>query len=261
MTENPYLDQKSYLESLNRLHVLDREQLLNGNWEIRPSGGIFRRVWFEVVNEPPAGLPIMVRYWDLSATVTGDYTVGLKLGEKNGVYWVMDIQRIRATPMIIEALVSQTAKLDGKTVHIRMEQEPGSSGVNTIDNYARNVLQGYIFKGDKKTGDKIVRALPVSSAAENGNIKIVRGRYISSFFDEIEAFPETENDDQVDALSGAFQAIQDIKGNTLFQVGQIDFLLGGQDETRKAQSIAKRRGLKTTPQELPSMSPDSSDVR
>jgi predicted phage terminase large subunit-like protein len=163
--------------------------------------------------------------------------------------------------MIVEALVSQTAKLDGKTVHIRMEQEPGSSGVNTVDNYARNILQGYIFKGDKKTGDKIVRALPVSSAAENGNIKIVRGRYISSFFDEIEAFPETENDDQVDALSGAFQAIQDIKGNTLFQVGQIDFLLGGQDETRKAQSIAKRRGLKTTPQELPTMSPDSSDVR
>jgi len=33
----------------------------------------------------------------------------------------------------VEKRIKQTAELDGKRVTIYMEQEPGSSGVNTID--------------------------------------------------------------------------------------------------------------------------------
>ena len=88
-----------------------------------------------------------------------------------------------------------------------MEQEPGSSGVNTIDHYARNVLAGFTFRGHRATGSKELRAAPVSSAAEAGNVKLVTGPWINDFLDEAEAFPEGRYKDQVDAVSGAFNAL------------------------------------------------------
>ncbi len=54
-----------------------------------------------------------------------------------------------------------------------MEQEPGSSGVNDIDHYAGQVLVGFSFRPEKTTGKKEIRANPVSSAAEAGNIKLI----------------------------------------------------------------------------------------
>jgi predicted phage terminase large subunit-like protein len=47
----------------------------------------------------------------------------------------------------------------------------------------------------------------VSAAASNGNIKIVRGSWNNEFLAELEGFPERSHDDQVDALSGAFNAL------------------------------------------------------
>jgi len=89
-----------------------------------------------------------------------------------------------------------------------MEQEPGSAGVGQIDYYRRQVLKGYSFWGVKTTGSKAERATPVSSVAEAGNIKLVNGRWINAFLDEIEAFPEGMHDDQVDSISGAFEQLR-----------------------------------------------------
>ena len=83
-----------------------------------------------------------------------------------------------------------------------LEQEPGSSGVNVIDHYRRNVLPSFTFYGDKVTGDKAERARPLSSAAQAGNVKLVRGPWNVAFLDEAEAFPQGSHDDQVDAVSG-----------------------------------------------------------
>ncbi len=52
-------------------------------------------------------------------------------------------------------------------------------------------------------GSKEVRANPVASQAEAGNIKLVRGPWNAIFLDETELFPAGSHDDQVDALSGA----------------------------------------------------------
>ena len=89
--------------------------------------------------------------------------------------------------MEVERRIAQTALLDQKrplVVDIWMEQEPGSSGVNTIDHYAREVLVGYSFRGDKVTGDKETRAAPLSSAAEAGNVKLVLSQWVEEFLDE-----------------------------------------------------------------------------
>jgi len=69
------------------------------------------------------------------------------------------------------------------------------------------VLQGYPFKGIPSKGSKPERARAVASAAEVGNVKLVRGAWNQAFLDEIAEFPNGPHDDQVDAVSGAFRQL------------------------------------------------------
>ncbi len=212
LADNPYLDRAEYMASLSELDPITRAQLLNGDWTARQSGGKFRREWFEIVDAAPATLR-KVRYWDLAATAPKegqdpDWTVGALLGvSPEGIYYLLDVRRVRATPAGVEQLIRQTAELDGHDVHIWMEQEPGSSGVNTIDHYTRRVLSGFTFRGDRVTGSKEERANPLSSQAEAGNVKLLRGVWNGDFLDEADAFPHGAHDDQVDAASGAFSKL------------------------------------------------------
>ena len=213
LDDNPHLDVESYNEALDQLDPVTREQLKNGNWDIRNKGRLFDRAWFEIVDVPPKETRLL-RYWDLASTEPHkrnpdpDYTTAVKLSvDAFGIYYVEEVRRFQSTPKKVEKDVLQTAQLDGKEVPIHMEQEPGSSGVNTIDHYLRYILPGYSFYGDKKTGSKYDRARPVSAQAEAGNIKVVKGRWNADFFNELELFPDGINDDQVDALSGAFDKL------------------------------------------------------
>ena len=216
--DNPHLDADEYKASLMELDPTTRAQLLAGDWDARPPGNKFKREWFEVVD--PEDVPHdmrVVRFWDMAATeepkrkgkVTDpDWTAGCKMGEKDGIFYVFDVRRTRKSPQGVEWFVTQTAHEDGRQVEVYMEQEPGSSGVHMIDHYRRRVLLGYTFRGVKSTGNKEVRANPVSSMAEAGCIKLVRGAWIGEFLDEVELFPqEGVHDDMVDSLSGSFSAL------------------------------------------------------
>ena len=206
--DNPYLDRTEYEKTLQELDPITRLQLLNGDWSARQSGNKFRREWFEIVDEAPIDCR-WVRRWDMAATEPKrgsdpDYTAGCLMGvSSKRVLYIADIKRLRGTPGACEALVRQTAETDGRNVAVRMEQEPGSSGVKVIDDYTRRVLMGWDFQGVPSTGNKEVRANPLASQAEAGNVKLVRGPWINAFLDEIELFPLGSHDDQVDAASGA----------------------------------------------------------
>lgn len=214
--DNPYLDAEAYREALSELDPVEQERLLNGNWTIKAQGDMFNRQWFNFV--PYEAIPQgarFVRYWDMASTDPTkrkgknkrepDWTVGLKLAHKQGMYWLVDIVRVQKKPAEVEEIIRATAAQDGYSVAIRMEQEPGSSGEITIDNYARKVLQGYDFMGVTSTGSKVERARSASAGSQNGNVLIVHGcRNFLPFFDEIDVFPYGLKDDTVDAFSGAF---------------------------------------------------------
>ncbi len=216
LADNPSLDRVSYERSLSHLDPLTRAQLLDGSWSARREGALFQREWFQVVDSAPADGMRWVRYWDLASTEPKDsndpdYTVGLKLGRhKSGQYYVADVRRGQLNPSRVDDLVRQTAHMDTRRVLVRMEQEPGASGVRTIDHFRSQVLDGYAFKGDRPTGSKVERARPTSSIAEPGNIRLVNGPWIEAFLDEVEGFPYSRYDDQVDALSGAHAALAGI---------------------------------------------------
>ena len=109
--------------------------------------------------------------------------------DANGTYYVCDVIRTRSTPYDVERIVKQAATMDGMSVGIRLEQEPGSAGKTVISHYRRNVLLGYSVDSKPATGDKVTRAKPMSAASEQGRVKMVRGAWNAEFLDELCSFP------------------------------------------------------------------------
>jgi predicted phage terminase large subunit-like protein len=210
--DNPFLPAEFYETVKQQYSSALTAQELEGEFTDL-EGAMFRRHWFPLDDQAPASEQT-VRYWDLASTEPKkpgddpDWTAGVLMQRsKDKVYHILDVRRVRATPAGVEALVRQTAETDGKRVKIYMEQEPGSSGVNTIDHYRRFVLAGFSFRGERPTGEKSERARPLSSMAESQNVHLVRGAWNKDFLDEVEVFPLGKHDDQVDAAVGAFDKL------------------------------------------------------
>jgi predicted phage terminase large subunit-like protein len=218
VTDNPYLlgADPTYVERLRGLDPLTRAQLLDGNWLAQAAAGVlFKKAWFTVVAEIPAGEHIVARsrYWDRAATSEdeatkhgrdADYSVGLRIARsRSDIYYVEDVVRFRGRPHEVMARVQLTASIDGKRTAIGIEQDPGSAGVFEADAYVR-ALAGFNIRKVRPTGDKITRAKPVSAQCEAKRVVLVRGAWNAPFLAELEAFPDGAHDDQVDALSGAF---------------------------------------------------------
>lgn len=225
LDDNPYLDRDAYIESLRELDPVTRAQLMRGDWAARSVGPIFAGAWFDIADEAPPwnlvdrdmhgrSLIQAVRYWDLAATRAEvgrndpDYTVGALMARSDdGLYWVLDIRRMRGTPREVERLLRHTADADEDGTVIWVEREPGSAGKAYVDHLRGDVLPDVSIYEDKVTGDKVMRASPFASHAEAGFVKMVRGPWNRAMLDELEGFPIGDHDDQVDALSGAYRKL------------------------------------------------------
>jgi len=215
LTDNPGIDAQSYRQSLQALDPVERRRLEEGDWWSTTLGTLFERESFVVVDQHEVPMITsaarVVRFWDLAATEPSqsnpdpDWTVGTLMLFDQGVAYVLDVRKLRAKGDKVEQLIAQTAYEDGRIVAIRMEQEPGSSGKALCDQYARYVVPGYDFQGIRSTGDKLTRARPFAAAVANGNVRLVRGPWLTDWLDEFSSFPEAANhDDQVDSAVGAF---------------------------------------------------------
>lgn len=239
--DNPFIDQDEYVENLKRLNPLEYEQLRNGDWDALPDGEIFKREWFGIVPAAPPSTR-WVRFWDLAATeaklgtrgkqkTDPDWTAGALVGrDPEGIYYIGDMQRFRKTPGSVKTHIRQTAESDGLNVEIAMEQEPGSGGVFVAEEFRRKVLEGFAFTAIRSTGDKVTRAIPLSTRAQHGEVRLVRGPWISSFLDEAVSFPGGAHDDQVDAAAGAYQRIA--------QANRYEYLLSDVDDDDDAGADA-----------------------
>lgn len=170
-------------------------------------GGMFKRDWIQFDSPLPANA-VRCRYWDKAATHDdGDWTVGCLMSVLDGRYCIEDIVRLQGSPFEVQQAIRRTAERDGPEVRIRMEQEPGSSGVDVVDLYSRTILQGYDFRPDRVTGNKAIRAGPLAAAMECGNLWMARAPWNRDLVDELLEFPLGAHDDQVDACSGAFREL------------------------------------------------------
>jgi predicted phage terminase large subunit-like protein len=217
ISDNPSLDRKAYRASLGQLSEVEQKRLEDGDWDVADEGTVFKRGNFPIVDQAPAECR-RLRYWDMAATVPKklpgnkgtkdpDWTVGTLMGEFEGIWYVIDVIRFRGSPLDVENRIKQTAALDGRRVPVRMEQEPGSSGVAVIDHYRRTVLVGFDFDGNRPELSKEERAAPLARASEAGNVRLISAPWNREWLDEVAGFPMLPHDDQVDSASGAQECL------------------------------------------------------
>ena len=150
------------------------------------------------------------RYWDKAATAAGGaWTAGVKIGmdlEKR--IWILDVVRGQWDSDTRERVILKTARADGRKVLICVEQEPGGSGKDSAEDTAKSLtLAGFHCRLDKVTGDKELRADPLSVQVNAGNVTLQNGPWNNTFVEEMRYFPRSKYKDQIDAASGCFNQL------------------------------------------------------
>jgi len=177
-------------------------------------GGMFKWDWWRLVGEVPARGP-MVRYWDMAGTEatsrrsTVDWTVGALLCRMPDTRTaVVDIARFQHSIAARDAAILDIAQKDkdmyGFRVRWWLETEVGIAGVARTEELVRKIQAlGLSVSTEHPTGNKILRAEPLASKAEVGNIVLCPGSWRDPFRAESITFPNGKHDDQIDAVAGA----------------------------------------------------------
>lgn len=202
-----------YLANLKALPLYEQEQLLKGNWLVKPAAGkVFNRSWFEIVDAVPAG-GYTVRFWDLAASEKKiassdpDFTADVKMKLVNDTYYILDSNEDRMEPAATDTAMKNRALQDGKAVSVRFEMEGGASGKRDARTIV-SMLDGFDIKGVRPQGDKITRSKGLASQALAGNVKLLRGAWNDRWLNHMHGQPDLAHDDTCDAASGAYNELQ-----------------------------------------------------
>jgi predicted phage terminase large subunit-like protein len=194
--------------------VVDRDKRVMGpaatagQFQQRPApaeGNEFQPDMITVVDAIPAGVVAWCRGWDLAATEgAGDYTAGPKLGRMaDGRYIVADVRRGQHATHKRDALIKATASADGTKVKQSFPQDPGQAGKGQAAALVA-MLPGHVCHTSTESGDKVIRARPLASQVNAGNVVMLRAPWNFEFTEELRTFPNGLHDDQVDGAARAF---------------------------------------------------------
>jgi predicted phage terminase large subunit-like protein len=174
------------------------------------SGGMFKKEHAQYL-EPgdPSIIGRCARGYDLAAseTRTAKYTAGVKMYLTSDERIIIaDVERYKASPFKVKEAIKSAAARDGITTLISIPQDPGQAGKAQVAEFAK-VLHGYVVRFSPESGDKVVRASPLASQWEAGNVWLVRGAWNDAFVAELCMFPGGQFSDQVDAASRAYHEL------------------------------------------------------
>ena len=189
--------------------MIERERLLAGNWAIAPSGNVFKREWFQIVESAPEGLR-WARYWDLAASTktTADYTACVAVAmAADGTVYLRDMIRGRWEWPDQEKIMVSTMLAEPSVEHGIEKALHGLAVVQTLSR--RRDLAHVTIRGIDVDRDKLSRALPLSARAEQGKVALVAGDWNMAFINELCMFSGdgTTHDDQVDTAAGGLAMI------------------------------------------------------
>ena len=146
------------------------------------------------------------RGWDFAVTEGGDWTVGAKVAANHEGFWITDIVRQRTGPEAVIDLIRETAAVDGPEVDQIIEEEKGAAGpmfVETIRQQLYSVpTAGPVWRG-RVESNKIIRAWPLVVEVGQGKWHLAPQFNASELMPELELWPDSRYDDQVDALAHA----------------------------------------------------------
>jgi predicted phage terminase large subunit-like protein len=204
--------EKHTLTELRRMETA-APYTFSGQYQQRPTppeGGIFKPDKLVFCDDLKAATT-WVRAWDLAATEDdGDWTVGALLGRTPDKRFISgDIVRLQGSPDQVERAIVSTAIADGTDVRISLPQDPGQAGKSQVA-YLTRALAGFSVTSSLESGDKITRAEPFAAQVNVGNVSLLRSaEWTRSFIHEMRNFPFGKHDDQIDAMSRAFNFLMD----------------------------------------------------
>lgn len=219
LSDNIHLDQVAYRASLMDMDPHERSQLLHGDWESIPPGDVISPDWIEYIDhsQVPRGMDL-IRYYDLAGTeLKGkakkskdpDWSACALMGEHRGCFYLLDVRRVRESPLNRDLWMRRNAKRDGDIV-IWIEQDPGQAGKSQISNFKKDTLSEWEVHGNPKTQGKMIYWGMLASKMEAGLMKVVRAPWNAAWEEELTALTRNDShahDDMADATSGALKML------------------------------------------------------
>lgn len=205
----PLWPEKHSAEDLRRMEAAS-PYVFAGQYRQRPAppdGGVIKPDMLMEVDVVPPGVVEWCRGWDLGASAAGDFTAGAKVGRlEDGRYVIAGMVREQFETNERDALILTTARNDGRALKQSLPQDPGQAGKSQVAAFAK-MLAGHNVHFSPESGDKVVRATPLASQINAGQVLAVRGPWLQPFKDECRLFPNGKFDDQVDAASRGFNGL------------------------------------------------------
>jgi len=185
-------------------------------------GGMFKWDWWRLLEDAPK-CERLVRYWDLAGTRPEkgkhdpDYSAGTLMGRMADQRTAMLHQAaFRLSVAERDARLLEIARKDkaayGGRIEWWIEREAGIAGKDRTEALKRRLhALGMRVNDEPATGSKEVRAEPLASAAEAGNVVLCpddpEHPWRDAFRLEAADFPHGTHDDRVDSASGAYNKL------------------------------------------------------
>jgi predicted phage terminase large subunit-like protein len=205
--DNPHLHD-DYISALERNYSgAYARQELEGEF-VRFSAGIIYADWIRVESSPPEGLR-WVRAWDpaFSERDRADRTAGILAAvDERGHLWLRDGIAYREGWPESRRRILETMRRDGPDVPVAIEAI-ASQQAAWQDLVTQPDAALYSVTPIRSDRDKLTRAQPWITRAQQGMVHVVDGPWVSDWLAEWEEFPDGEHDDTVDAVSIAWQAL------------------------------------------------------
>ncbi|MEA2553607.1 MAG: hypothetical protein QOJ65_1783 [Fimbriimonadaceae bacterium] len=188
-------------------------------------GAFFKREWLK--QGPCPRLTRWVRYWDFATSTkeSGDYTVGALVGmDRDHTIYVRDVVRFRAEWPDASEIIVETASSDSLMCQKEgADYQVGGDARATQQGFLQDLARKAAFERiplwpDKSKGDKKQRASGWAARARNERLVLCPGSWdMQAFIAECMAFDGhgLTHDDQVDAVSGAYQLLWMLEGGTV----------------------------------------------
>lgn len=178
---------------------------------VPPGGAMFSVQSIRVVGDSAPNNARRIRWWDLGASESGDYTAGVLVATDGDRYWVEHVVRGRWTVGERDRVIAEITRGDaeryrGGSYLVGIPQDPGQAGVAAAL-AMRRMLEPARVVVERETGSKEVRAQVLQGLFETDRLAIVAGSWNLALIDELVDFPHGTHDDQVDALAMAVSVL------------------------------------------------------